>query len=85
MKLARTFTLVGLGLVTAGYLGVTACSSSSGTTGGTGASVGGAPKKPSAPATTSTTEHTYAINNLLLGDTDRTGNPSTTACPCASR
>ena len=78
MKLARTFTLVGLGLVTAGYLGVTACSSSSGTA-GTTSSVGGAPKKPTAPATTSTTQHTYAINALLLGDTDRTGNPSTTA------
>ncbi len=77
MKLSRTVTLVGLGLVAVGYLGVSACSSSSGTT-ATG-SVGAPPAKPAAPATTSTTEHNYALNALLLGDTDRAGNPSTTA------
>ncbi len=78
MKLARTVTLVGLGLLAVGYLGVTACSSSS-SGGGTTGSVGGPPAKPAAPATTSTTQHTYALNALLLGDTDRGGNPSTTA------
>jgi hypothetical protein len=77
MKVARTVTMVGLGLVFVGYLGVTACSSSSSS--GTTSSVGGPPAKPAAPATTSTTEHTYALNALFLGDTDRAGNPSTTA------
>ena len=78
MKLVRTFTLVGIGALAVGYLGVTACSSSS-TPAGSTSSVGAPPQKPSAPATTSTTQHTFALNQLFLGDTDRKGAASTTA------
>jgi hypothetical protein len=78
MKLSRNLSLVGLCLLTAGYVGVTqGCSSSSSS--GTTSSVGGAPKKPNAPPTTSKDEHNYAVDSLLLGDTDRSGAASTTA------
>ncbi len=78
MKLGRTLTLVGLGLVSLAYLGATACSSSSGG-GSTTSSVGGPPAKPAAPPTTSTAERNFALNALFLGDTDRAGNPSQSA------
>jgi hypothetical protein len=79
-------------LLAAGASGLVGCSSSN-TSGGDGgpASSGNdlctsagvqctvAPPVPSASKTTSTTPHNYALHQLFLGDTDRSGNPSTDA------
>jgi hypothetical protein len=78
MKLAHTVSLVGLGLVTLGYVAVSQGCSSSSTPAGT-TTLGAPPQKPNAPATTSKAEHNYALWELYLGDSDRTFAASTTA------
>jgi hypothetical protein len=76
MKLYTALSLVGLGLGIAGLTATQGCgsSSSSSSSGGTPAAVGKQPPgKPDAPATTATDEKTFAVNQLLLGESDRNG------------
>jgi hypothetical protein len=80
MKLGAALTLVGLGLSAAVFgLGTQACSSDTeSTSGGAGASAQTGkvwPKEEGSP-TSSTEERTFAVNSILLGETDRGGSPS---------
>ena len=75
MKLYKTAGLLVVALGAAGLTTAQGCGgggSSSGT-GGTGAPLGQPPASPAGPPTTSTEARTFAINALLLGETDRTG------------
>lgn len=78
MKLVRTLSVFGFGLI--GLVGVTAtalsaggCSSSDSSTGGGGAT-GQPPSKPEAAAANQADSRTFAISQLFLGETDRKGN-----------
>lgn len=77
MKLVRALSVFGFGLI--GLVGVTAtafsaggCSSSDSPTGGGGAT-GQPPAKPEAAAANPSDARTFAISQLFLGETDRSG------------
>jgi hypothetical protein len=82
MKLFTALSLVGFGLGVAGITATQACGGSSSSTGnGTDTAQAGKqpPPKPDAPATTDTSQKTFAINQLLLGESDRSGMTSNSA------
>ncbi|HEY8077249.1 MAG TPA: hypothetical protein VIF62_24150 [Labilithrix sp.] len=78
MKLYTALSLVGLGLGIVGLTATQACSSSSSSAGGGDTSQPGKqpPAKPDAPATTDSSDKTFAVNQLFLGESDRSGNPN---------
>lgn len=76
MKFATALSLVGLGLGALAFASSQGCSSSSSTGGG---SAGKVPPSPEGAPTTSTDERTFAVNELYLGDTDRSLNPNANA------
>src|SRR6185436_7541860 len=72
MKLYRTLSLIGIALGAAGFAATQGCSSDSG--GGTTTTTKG--KQPAAPpagaaAADTSSSRTFAVNKLMLGETDR--------------
>lgn len=75
MKLSTALSLFGLGL--GGVIALSSaqgCSSDDTSSTGTGGATGKVPPAAEGPATTSTDERTFALNNLYLGEADRSGN-----------
>lgn len=81
MRFSRVLTVIGLLAGAGGAFMFQGCSSSDsgGGGGGTTGGVGAPPTAPNAPKTTSTTEHNFAVSQIFLGDTTRSGQASPTA------
>jgi hypothetical protein len=73
MKLRAALALIGLGLGAATVAINQGCGDSD-SNGGTATQEGKVPPPPEGTPTTSTEERTFAVNSILLGETDRSGN-----------